>query len=65
MDHVYWDILKLWHEIKEGLGFMRNYGEEAAASASTEFALFDSQRQLMSNPYHYRDKRNDGISGRR
>ncbi|MEZ4629231.1 MAG: hypothetical protein R2880_00625 [Deinococcales bacterium] len=36
LDHVYWDILKLWHEIKEGLRlYAQRYGEEAAPSAST------------------------------
>ena len=58
-----WDVLRIWLEIKRGL--------ERAAHASIDsvgvdawgcdYALLGEHGVLIQNPYHYRDKRTDGI----
>ncbi len=57
---LHWDVLRLWHEIMLGI--------EAAGEAASlgldcwgvDYALLDSGGQLLANPYHYRDPRNQG-----
>lgn len=59
---IYWDVLRLWHNIKTGI--------QAGASDSfsvgvdtwgVDVALLDRDGNLVCNPVHYRDKRNDGM----
>lgn len=64
--HMYWDVLRLWHEIKQGLLHYRKTHSEALAGISVDtwgvdFALLDSAGNLLGNPYHYRDHRTDGF----
>jgi rhamnulokinase len=64
--HLYWDALRLWSEIKEG---MRQYAGRFPAPLTSigidtwgvDYALLDSAGRLLGNPRHYRDSRNDGI----
>ena len=63
---LYWDVLAMFAEIKHGLrlAFERNPGEIASIGVDTwgvDFGLFDSTGQLVTNPYHYRDSRTDGV----
>ncbi len=59
---LYWDILRLWHEIVTGI-------EQASASAAgigvdawgVDFGLLDRDGRLVGNPTHYRDRRTDGM----
>jgi rhamnulokinase len=61
-EHLYWDILNLWKEIKHGL-----YLADTPVSSigldtwGVDFGLLDENDTLIENPYHYRDKRTDGI----
>lgn len=60
-DTLYWDVLRLWHEITEGL----KAASPAAMSIGVDtwgvdFALLDRRGELLANPIHYRDKRTDG-----
>ena len=64
--HTYWDILRLYREICQGL--LKFSSQEAGDIASVgidtwgvDFGLLDRSGQLMGNPYHYRDVRTDGI----
>ena len=64
--HMHWDVLRLWHEIKQGLMHYRKTYDEALAGISVDtwgvdFALLDKAGNLMGNPYHYRDHRTDGL----
>ena len=64
--HTYWDILRLYREICQGLLKFSNQEEDGIASVGidtwgVDFGLLDRSGQLMGNPYHYRDVRTDGI----
>ena len=65
---LHWDVLRLWHDIKTGL---TKSAAEAGAPAcigvdtwGVDFGLLDAHGRLLANPYHYRDKRTDGIFDR-
>ena len=57
---LYWDVLRLWHEIEEGLRELspglRSIGVD---SWGVDFALLDHSGQLLTNPIHYRDASSD------
>jgi len=59
---IYWDVLRLWHEITEGI---RAAADGAASlgidSWGVDFALLDRNGDLLANPVHYRDSRTDGM----
>ncbi len=60
-DTLYWDVLRLWHEITSGI--QRAGGEVASIGMDTwgvDFALLDRHGRLLSNPVHYRDTRTEG-----
>ena len=61
---LYWDILRLLHEIKQGLAKAAQY-DIAAIGIDTwgvDFGLLDGRGRLLENPVHYRDARNDGVA---
>ena len=62
---LHWDILRLLHEIKQGLRAAARLGEELHGIGidtwGVDFGLLDGQGRLMENPVHYRDKRNRGM----
>jgi rhamnulokinase len=65
-DGLHWDTLYLFSEIKAGLSLYRQkYGRELAGvscdSWGVDFGLLDKNDVLLSNPWHYRDHRTDGI----
>ncbi len=59
---LYWDILRLWHEITQGI---QQAGRTAASIGidtwGVDFALLDRSGNLLSNPVHYRDQRTEGM----
>ncbi len=65
-DGLHWDTLRLWNECKTGLAqTVRKSGIELAGIGidtwGVDYGLLDSQGNLISNPYHYRDSRTDGM----
>lgn len=61
---VYWDILRLFFEIKAGISKAVALGGFDAVSIDTwgvDFGLLDKNGRLLANPVHYRDKRTEGI----
>jgi rhamnulokinase len=65
-DGMHWDVLRLWTEIKESMGLIaREHGGDLAGIGldtwGVDFALLDRDGALVSNPYHYRDGRTDGM----
>jgi rhamnulokinase len=65
-ESLYWDVLRLWHEIQRGLAIA---GRERKLSLSgigvdtwgVDFALLGADGELAGNPHHYRDPRTHGI----
>jgi rhamnulokinase len=63
---LYWDTLRLWHEIGEGLRIaarerrlkIRGVGVD---TWGVDFALLGADGALLENPRHYRDPRNNGM----
>ena len=60
---LFWDVLRLWHEMTLAL-------ESAAGARLTsvgvdgwgvDYALIGERGNLLENPYHYRDVRNEGM----
>ncbi len=60
----YWDILRLFHEIKQGIvkanaaGGFENIGID---TWGVDFGIITSEGTLAENPVNYRDKRTNGI----
>lgn len=57
---LHWDVLRLWHEIQEGL---QRIGPETRSigvdSWGVDFAFIDRNGALLANPLHYRDATSD------
>lgn len=61
----YWDVLRLFHEIKQGLLKAKESGGFDSIGIDTwgvDFGLLDKNGFLLENPVHYRDKRNIGMT---
>lgn len=63
-DTMYWDVLRLFHDIKISLIKAKQQGKIKSLGIDTwgvDFGLLDEQGKLIGNPVHYRDKRTNGI----
>ena len=65
-DGLHWDVLRLWSEIKSGISastlkFDRLLDGIGLDAWGVDFALLDKNGALLSNPFHYRDNRTDGM----
>ncbi|MNI04273.1 Rhamnulokinase [compost metagenome] len=65
-NHLHWDILRLLHELKQGLIKARNEGYQELQSMgidswAVDFGLLSESGELLGNPYHYRDAHTDGV----
>ncbi|MFN7921967.1 MAG: rhamnulokinase family protein [Bryobacteraceae bacterium] len=63
---LYWDTLRLWHEILRGLTVAgRERGIKldgiGVATWGVDFGLLGADGALVDNPRHYRDARNNGV----
>lgn len=64
--HLYWDILGLFSQIKTGLIKAAKAAEGNIDSAAldtwgVDYGLLDRADNLLTNPFHYRDKRTDNL----
>lgn len=60
----YWDVLRLFHEIKQGILKAKQFGNIDSIGIDTwgvDFGLIDEKGYLLENPVHYRDERNIGM----
>jgi rhamnulokinase len=64
-DGMHWDVLRLWSEIKSGIASAVKCGAKLEGIGldtwGVDFALLDRNKALLSNPFHYRDARTDGM----
>jgi sugar (pentulose or hexulose) kinase len=59
---LYWDVLRLWHEIDTGVGkFAAGAASVGIDTWGVDGVLLDRKGKLLSNPPHYRDRRNEGM----
>lgn len=61
---MYWDVLRLFHEIKQGILKAKEYGGADSIGVDTwgvDFGLLDGKGFLLENPVHYRDGRTAGM----
>ena len=63
-ERLYWDPLRLYDGVLEGLRAAARQGGSFASVAldgwGVDFALLDRAGRLLQNPVHYRDKRTEG-----
>ncbi len=63
-DGLHWDVLRLFDEIKAGVRRARRTGPLVSLGLDTwglDFALLDRDGALLHNPFHYRDRRTEGM----
>ena len=58
--HFYWDVLRLFHEIKQGILKCSAAGHKDISAIGidtwgVDFVLIDKDGEIVTNPYHYRD----------
>jgi len=63
---LYWDSLRLFHELKQGLLKAQQQGHDDITSIGidtwgVDFGLIDKNGDLIGSPVHYRDGRTNGI----
>ena len=61
---VYWDVQRLFYEIKQGILKAKEDGGFDSIGIDTwgvDFGLLRKDGTLIENPVHYRDARNDGM----
>ncbi len=60
---LHWDVPRLWFEVRKALARL---GEMELASIGVDawgvdYALLGERGELLENPYHYRDRRTEGV----
>ena len=63
---MYWDVLRLFHEIKQGILKCANSGDRdidciGIDTWGVDYGYLDKNGKLLGNPHHYRDPRTDGM----
>jgi len=61
---VYWDVLRQFHEIRQGLTLAQQAGGFSSVGIDTwgvDFGLLGQGDALLENPVHYRDMRTKGL----
>ncbi len=63
---MYWDTLRQFYEIKQGIVKAKNHGSFESMGIDTwgvDFGLLDAHGDLLENAVHYRDRRTQGMIG--
>ncbi|WP_435163318.1 rhamnulokinase [Paenibacillus glycanilyticus] len=67
-DRLHWDILRLYHEIKQGLLKAKHKGIQPLSigidSWAVDYGLIAADGSLLGNPLHYRDRSSTGMMER-
>ena len=58
-----WDVPRLWFEIRKAISHLEGsaLGGIGVDAWGVDYALLGEHGELLQNPYHYRDKRTDGV----
>ena len=63
-DGLHWNVEQLWKEIRTGIAASASKFSLTSLGMDTwgvDFALLDKNGSLLSDPFHYRDERTDGM----
>jgi rhamnulokinase len=65
-DSMRWDVLRIWSEIQNGLAIAgKKYGKKivsvGADTWGSDHVLLSRNEEIVSQPFHYRDARTDGM----
>lgn len=65
-DSLYWDILRLFYELKQGIMKAASHAGKDISSIGidtwgVDFGLLDKNGKLLGNPLHYRDSNTEGM----
>ncbi len=65
-EHIHWDITYLFDELKRGLTAAAQKGHTDLSGLGVDtwgvdFGLVGRDNQILENPYHYRDRRTEGM----
>ena len=60
---LHWDVLRLWFEMRRALERISGTRLESLGvdTWGCDYALLGEQGHLLQNPFHYRDRRTDGV----
>jgi rhamnulokinase len=66
---MHWDILAVWAQMRSALASLASHGIDHLDSIGVDtwgvdYALLGQGHVLLENPYHYRDRRTDGVMDR-
>ncbi len=65
---LYWDILRILHEIKQSITKTVQDGDNVASIGidtwGVDYAMLDRDGRMLANPVHYRDTRTEGVQKR-
>ncbi len=66
---MHWDILAVWAQMRSALASLLSHGIDRLDSIGVDtwgvdYALLGEGNVVLENPYHYRDRRNDGVMER-
>jgi rhamnulokinase len=69
LDSLHWDPLRLFAEIKHGLELCARQADQPLSGIGidtwgVDFALLGHDDELLGNPFHYRDRRTEGMMAR-
>lgn len=61
-NNTHWDILKIFHEIKQGLVKVgESFDSLGIDTWGADYGLIDKYGKLIGNPFHYSDTRTNGM----
>jgi rhamnulokinase len=60
---LHWDVSRLWFEVRKALGCLeeRELAGIGVDAWGVDYALLGERGELLQNPYHYRDRRTQGV----
>src|SRR5438105_3910902 len=60
---LHWDVPRLWFEVRKALARLGQVEVEGIGvdAWGVDFALLGEGGELLQNPFHYRDRRTDGV----
>jgi sugar (pentulose or hexulose) kinase len=60
---LHWDVARLWWEVRKALAFVgqRTLAGVGVDAWGVDYALIGERGELLQNPYHYRDRRTEGV----